>query len=1313
MVLFEDSFGFLWMGTNAGLFRYDGNQLKGYQYNVFDQASIPNNTINSIVEDENTDLWIGSESYLIFYDRSEDEFTGHFKNYTANCLAIEDGSYIWSRFGKKGTIRLPLEELTGQALRMPDERQRVSQLSMDALVEDDFDRLLLGGAAGLFLYDPVQGGMQTLRTEWRVVGLEKEKDQGLWIATPTEVHLAQYAKDTTMVNIIRSYSIADQSPESPLISCMTISPKGELWIGTNQGLFRVNTQDPTATIESVEDEDDLLGGQISSIIVDQYHNLWVGSWKGVVKFTDRSDMFQFHELQVTNKSVKHDQIMGIMDRGGASVWLSTNSSGLFEMNKTDGKCTLLLAEDRNITFIKPDEYSLAYLLGIDNELYQLDETNQGVVTKTLIHKTQRKTTDCVQIDPYETWIGTWEGGLVIRAPGKIITEWKRQLQTTLLGHHISVMHKDQKGNIWIGTRGEGLYRVDMSTGTHRHYPPSLEHGVTSNAFLAITEDPAGKIWLGTRGGGLLQYDYVLDSFQAFTVQDGLPSNTITALELDHERNVWVSTEDGVAVYQNDSGNFFSFDRADGVLGSGFVYNSSASSLDHKQILFGSIGGFYTIETDNFQQKDKQASILITDFLTYSSAGEAVRKWTFSKDPTQIVKLPFTQNNIVLEYASLDLTAPGRNQYAYQLEGVNDYWIYPKDNDNQAVFFDLSPGTYQFKVKGTNSDGVWSEQQARLTIQIQPPFHLSSLAYGIYGLLLFGLIYGLVLLSRRWYRMKRSLLAQRISQEKDIQHHRMRMTFFTDISHELRTPLTLILTIIEMLFKKDPSMRALPELVQIHENGMKMNALIGQIMDISKHSEGQFKLQVKAIELDRFIRGVVLPFVDVAEKQEKYLHFQSSLKTSEGYLDPSLVEKILTNLLSNGLKYTQGGDKIEVQANLLHLQSNEIPGFALQAGQYLRILVKDSGIGMEQEDLLHIFDRYYQAQQLQAAHLSGTGIGMELVHKLTLLHKAAITVQSKKEEFTVFQLYLPIEEQHYQRGERLKNSMPQLPAKEAVTSSTKLETNSVADRPSRQQSCEILIVEDNQQLRETLAQVLATEYQVQQAATGREGYELAKLHLPKLILSDIMMPQWDGVSMLRELKENASTRHIPIFFLTAKVDQATRQSCIEMGGAAFIEKPFSMDFLYWRIRNALQQQDFLREKYSKQISTNATTLELDSPDEILVKRVIELIENHLASPQLSVAFLANEVGMSRANLYRKLRKLLNDTPVNLIKNIRLERAKQILEMEKFYIAEVAYLCGFQSQKYFSKCFQKKFGCTPTVFAKEKRQLIQEDDPLLES
>lgn len=1324
--LFQDSYGFLWMGTNTGLYRYDGHRLKAFQYDVFDPSSIPNNSINSIVEDDYRNLWLGSESYLIRFNRRDETFDYFYKNQTAVCLGKGSDGTIWANLRKVGLAKITpkpaVEDLVFETyFNYSDDGIIPENKVLNAICEDEFGRTWLGTPTGLYYLD-AQHKLQSTNIREPVTTLIKGTNQTFWINTPKSIFRLEYARSNTTLTVLDHYPFfsADAPPNERILSLL-LDQNRQLWVGTNNGLYRGMREMSQYQFDKVQSYAPSNGqihkDQINTLALDQFGNVWLGSNKGVKKLVSRSSVFRFNALEALDGRLNNQKLLHPILDQHQQLWFGISSGGLYRLNIRTRDFQKIIDTPRRVNTIQYTHDQSGLLVGVGPDLFKLETLNAEKPAMEVLGTFDQSIQDIVQVNPQEIWLGLWGGGLRIMHTEEKPGGYKQELLAKTLGDNVSVMLQDSKRNVWIGTRGQGIYRVDLKNQSFEHYLPSRSSGLSSNAFLSIFEDRDHQIWMGTRGGGLIRYNENQNQFTAYSRKDGLLANTITAIEEDDHHNLWLSTPRGLVRFQKESRSILNFTAEDGILESQFAYNSSTASPDGKILYFGTGDGFYEIYPDAFQQSKTLPRTVITSFNILDHETDQVSAFREQIGglitDSAAITLPHHQNSFSLEFSSLDLTAPNKNQFAYRLEGVNDNWIVAGRSIRNASYYDLAHGTYTFRVKSTNSDGLWNEEPSALRINIRPPFWLTGWAYAIYTLLCLGIITAILIASRNWYQLKKNLVKETVSREKDNEYHRMRMVFFTDISHELRTPLTLIINAIEQLVKGKKQQLEPAGKQRIYTNALKMKQLINQIMDIRKYSEGEFRLKVTQRDVVPYLKMLTSTFSDHAGSQGIELHFRAQEPKINAWLDVFIVEKIISNLLSNALKFTPSQGKIQLSVSKEYVAGGALKGIYHKAGDFLKITVEDNGIGIAPEDLQHIFNRYYQASNNLKANSSGsTGIGMELVYKLVKLHHGLILVESQLEMFTRFEVYLPLSSDQYAEHERRESPMPVLKDQIASLPEPMPEDNfSPIDAAPDQYDAatvfgskpSILLVEDNSELRSMMREILVKNYTVLEAEHGGKGFELALKEQPQIIISDILMPEVDGISLLKRLKEQAATRHIPVFLLTAKVNDEVKRESIQHGAEDFIEKPFSMDFLEWKVANALKTRKILEEKYSKKITTAPSEVELESPDEKLIQELVQLVEDHLNDPKLSVEFLADQVGMSRANLYRKLQKILDETPVAFIRRLKLQRAQQILAMKKFYVAEVAYMCGFKSQRYFSKCFVKEFGYTPTQYASQVEEL----------
>lgn len=1319
--IFIDSAGFLWIGTNTGLYRYDGYNLTEYHNNVFDPYSLTNNSINSIIEDNNHNLWIGSESYLIYFDRNQNQFKGYYENNTSVVLKKTSEGKILANVGNIGLVFIEPNELT-ENIKFDSQINYENTKNLlkfnkriNTIIEDTYKRYWTGTSKGIFLINNNDKFIKTNFNE-EVIAMNTLRNNQIAAVTNKGFYILHYNKTESTLEILETYPnfMAPLGADGRVSSMASSTNKFDFWIGTTDGLIKaVRSNNKYNFIRFSNDTSikNVLGNQISATAFDKYGNFWVGSSKGVTKKTGRTVHIDFTGID-SFLNVKNATINSILYLAGDDNYIGT-SNGLFKYNtKTKKSEAIHLVCDSKINSINKIYYNYTkteLILCTNTSIYESVnfKNNSNTITLKKIKKYEKQITDVAIVNNKETWVALWEGGIDIINHEIPLSKFKKELIARLANSHTSVLLFTKDYNIWIGTRGESIFKVDLNNESFEEYIPN-KYGLTSKAILSIYEDHKNNIWVGTRGGGLNMYNKKINAFTNFNTIKGLAPKTIASIKEDQNGNIWMCTQEGLTRFDVLKKKFTTFGVEDGIYDIEFVFNTSSANKGNKLLYFATTNGFYSVDSNSFSQKTKAPSTVITSFSTLSAAeneqpeseiNNAYEKTINWNNP---IVLPYNQNNIVINFSSLDLTSPRKNEYSYILEGLNDYWVYTDASNRNANYNDLAPGTYTFKVKSSNSDGIWNETPTTLKFTINPPFWKSPVAYFVYWLLILALIYFSYIIINRWYNLKNNLVKETISREKDNEFNNMKMVFFTDISHELRTPLSLILGTIEKVVKENDYTLTPISSQRIYNNTLRMLRLINQIMDIRKFDEGKLKLIISKNNIVEDVKIIKNSFNDFASIYNIKYEFICNEPEIKGWYDVDILEKTLFNILSNAFKFTKNNGVITV--NLALANPDELEPLILdKKNKYIKCSVKDSGDGIPEKDLQHIFDRYYQSTTTISNHIPGTGIGMELVHKLIERHHGQIIVKSEENVFTEFTFFLPINKNRFLKSERINTGMPlnkkfihnsEFQVIEEITSEIETKISSKNDLNPK-----ILLVEDNIEVRTMLKEELIDDYNIIEASNGLEGYEMIVKEKPFLIISDILMPVEDGISMLKRLKENKEINTIPIFMLTAKTSAESKIDCLSLGADDYIEKPFSMEFVKWKIKNIILSRKELKQRYSKIITSEPSEIEIDSNDEKFIKKLIKIIENSMDDNLLSVEYLASEVGMSRANLYRKVQSIINDTPVNFIKTIRLKRAAQLLKKNELYLSEIAYMTGFNNQKYFGKCFQKEFKMSPTEYIKK--------------
>ncbi|ANW95448.1 hypothetical protein AXE80_03765 [Wenyingzhuangia fucanilytica] len=1324
--MFEDSFGFIWIGTKTGLYRYDGNELISFKNNVFNEYSIPNNNINSIVEDENQNLWIGSESFLIFYNRKQNKFKGFNKNATSIVYQKSSKGTIWTYNAKNNNLKSIIPVNQNNSLGLPKKINYHTTYKLNnpinCFTEDSYNRQWMGSANGIHTIDSQNNYVKT-NFNIEVIKLKNIAQNKLLAITDKGFYVLGYNKSNYTLEVLEPYpNILEHLKKTDRLTELSINnnSNNQLWIGSTNGLLKATRKDNKYFFDYYPQED-FQTKHINSTIFDSYGNLWIGSNKGVRKLISRNSLFNSHNI---SEHIKHktQNALNIQFFDEKNILVGTND-GIYKYNNnafSEVKINLS-PQINNINTIVADYNKKELFIGSYNQLFQTINYNdqQNEIKLEKIKTFKKSITAIIPISKNETWIGLWDGGIDIINDKTPLSDFKKSVIKQLKNNHTSVFTLTSDNQLWIGTRGEGLYKIDLNNESFQKFLPS-KNGLSSNAILCIYEDSNHNTWVGTRGGGLNLYLKEENNFKSYNKENsrGISPNTIISIEEDLKGHIWMSTLDGITLFDVLNNKFVPFGTEDGIKENHFIYGASSSNPKKDKLYFVNRDGFYTVYPNKFSQKNKIPTTVITNFSVLNNSKNNTENTYYNhSDKINInseepIVLPYNNNNIVFNFSSLDLTTPNKNEYAYKLDGLNNYWVYTSASNRNANYNDLPPGSYTFKVKSSNSDGVWNTTPTVIHFKITPPFWRSVTAHMIYGLICIILILISYFLINRWYRLKKNLVTETISREKDNEHNRMKMIFFTDISHELRTPLSLILGTIEKVVKEKNFSLSPLTAQRIYNNTLRMHRLINQIMDIRKFDVGKFNLSISKNDIVKDVSIIKDSFNDFARIYEIKYDFIAKEEKIKGWYDVDILEKTLFNLLSNAFKYTKEKGAISVTLELATADDPKTLSLDLDNNTYIKCVVRDNGMGIPKKDLAFIFDRYYQATKSYSNQIPGTGVGMELVHKLIERHQGIIMVESEENIFTEFTFYLPINKDKYPKKERIKTSMPlkrnfiqnsEYQVIEEVSS--EFESKKSTKKPTKPT---ILLVEDNEDLRRMVKDELISDFNVLEAPNGKEGYDIIIREKPLLIISDILMPVEDGISMLQRIKTNKEISNIPIFMLTAKNSEDTKIKCLSLGADDYIEKPFSLEFVKWKVKNALGTRKELKEKYSKVITAEPSKIKIDSNDEKFIKKLIKIIEDSMTDNLLSVEYLASEVGMSRANLYRKLQAIADDTPVNFIKKIKLKRAAQLLKQNNMYISEVAYMTGFNNQKYFGKCFQKEYGMSPTEYIKQHSSQNDKDE-----
>ncbi|MEO8404964.1 MAG: two-component regulator propeller domain-containing protein, partial [Chitinophagaceae bacterium] len=1118
--------------------------------------------------------------------------------------------------------------------------------------------------------------------------------------------------------IIKQFQHIEKNPTSlasNLIRSLLVDKKGNIWIGSVNGAL--NLYNSTAgTFFHYQNEPDnafsLSQRTVSALFEDNQGNIWAGTHRGGVNvYMPNTEKFRLYRQEANVNSLSYNDVKSFCQDSHGNLWIGTDGGGLnlFDEAKND------------FHHYKYDPYN-PKTIG-SNEISDITEDSQGNLWVAswggglnLFNKENKNFTRLLN-DPNNKnsissnyvqqtfedhnknlWVATYYGGLNLfdRATKKFTRVTEDSLRKTrLLGNNVVSINEDNNGNLWMGTDDGGLNCLNSKTKQFSHYFTNDEK---KPDIRLIFVDSKGRLWIGQTG--LYLFHPEQNSFSLFTDKAGLSTEFIKGMLEDEDGNFWISTSNGLTKFNPESLAFKKYNTADGLQGLEFEANSFLKTKDG-QMFFGGMNGFNAFYPENIKTNTFIPPVYITDFQIFNKkiiAGEKDSPLETDISLTKNLKLSYKQSTFSFGFSALNYTAQENNQYAYKLEGWDKDWIYI-GNDKKASYTNLSPATYVFHVKASNNDGVWNEQGPSIVITITPPF------WGTwwFRILALAIIIAAVI---GFFTFKRNLELRKLEERKREEMHQVQLQFFTNISHEFRTPLSLILGPLEKLQREDSQSAFTHYYKVIHRNANRLMSLINELMDFRKSESGVLKLNVMPGNMDLFLHEIAEEFSELSIQKKIKFTTNVTDNTPEFWFDRQVLEKIVINLVSNSFKYTADGGVISLDMfssldqfkpsfeNELILK-NEYKG-----KQYIYLRVADNGIGISKESIAHLFERYYKITE---SHL-GSGIGLAFVKSLTFLHKGSLYVYSERNKGTEIVIAIPASKEDYDKKERWVKSNTEGGARlESIHSKYELpfvdEQIAPAESTRTNTMPHILVVDDNEELRNFLKESLIPYYHITEATDGHAGLAKAKKEFPDLIISDVMMPGMDGIEFCKRIKEDIETSHIPFIMLTARDALESRIEGVESGADFYFAKPLSIHLLELTIRNIFTQKQKLKERYLTSHHAEVKDLVHSNRDKAFLDQLIAIIESHLTNPDMDVDYICTQMGMSRTKLYQKIKSISGQSIGEFIRTIRLKKAVQTMTHQDISITEVMYSVGIQTQSYFTKAFKKEFGKTPSQFLKD--------------
>ncbi len=1313
--IIQDRNGFLWFATADGLNRYDGYSFEVFRNNPSDSTSLSDSDIFSVTEDDQGNLWVGTRSSGLnkieiktgrVFRISKGTRGQDLSNMTIpsiinlgnNRICAAAQGYGVLVFDSKNNNLIESESDTKSPL--VKKVVRLFKHSKGSIWMGTLDGKLIS-KAGNHSYIPFHFGQTNSALNFRVRVIYETLNGDILVGTEGRGLFRFNVSNQTFKSVF--FNAQKISSRENNITSIIKDASKNLWLGTDNGIYILEGENfkKYKYIPSNPDPDlGISAFAVTSLFLDSNSNVWIGTWEAGlnIHFSQKPRFSVLRYKPNTIQGLLSNKVTTLSTADNQGVWVGSNV-GLSYFNFKTGKIEHLI---NNAGINKLNAIS-------DFDVKLLYPTKEGGVWAAIWQKGLIELTPNHQLKTYPYKIDSYAANLTA-----MIKQGNRFLLGTsglgIIGFDLATKNYflpypalgpklfqnasidnimiDNTQKLWIGTQLSGIYIYDTRTGTIEHLSKNTStNSLRYNHVTSIYQDKNKRIWVLTNGGGLHLYLGSGKGFRIFTVLDGLASNTLRGIKEDSRGFLWITTNGGISKMDPKTLKFINFDESDGLQGKEFLTNAIASN-SHDWMFFGGVNGLNYIKADSLRMKLDVPPVLLTSLKIFNKpvkVGDDDSPLTEDILFTKHLYLQPSHSVFSLDFVALEYQRPKNNRYAYYLEGLEDDWNYV-GTQRTASYTNLYPGEYIFKVKATNSDGVWAEKPFELVITVLPPWYKTWWANGLFIITIFLIVLAFVREIQIREKFKTDLRLKEIEKERIRELEQVKTHFFTNISHELRTPLTLIISPIEKYFLKNKSVNKEQKdrLQSVYQNAQKLLHLINQLLDLSKIESGKQHPSIAKHDVIVQLNSIISSFENYAVQKQIKIKWHPPVPSLFVYYDSDILEKCINNLLSNAFKHTPEDGKIGIN---LYLEKEFVKDDELVKS--LSITVHDTGKGISESHLPHIFDRFYQIPD--SARIVGTGVGLALCKELIELHKGGISVSSVLGEGSSFTISFPVKLDDF-----LKDWIKNTPEVDRINHEIVKKSKTEKKELNIEKQI-VLIVDDHEEMREFIADIFSDQFQVLQAERGEDALEMALTYLPDVVITDWMMPGMSGVNLCHALRQNSKTNHIPILILTSKSTQESQIEGMQAGADDFISKPFNADILEIRVNKLLETKERMRKNLQKQLiqkelsSGNAPVFE-DS----FLQKTTQIVIANMSNPDFDVEDLEKSMDMSKMQLYRKLKNLTSFAGNEFIRSVRLRESKSLLENSNLNISEIAYQVGFNDPAYFTRAFKKQYGKSPKEY-----------------
>ncbi len=1300
--IYQDKRGFMWIGTYDGLNRYDGYDFFVFRNQPQDTLSLINNRIVDIFED-NTGIWVGTKRGLSVYNYTTGAFeTRMMMDFQSKRLiqidfiinqVIGAANQLLVATAGKGLLAKNIESRDFGQIPFERDGELVYNYHAQGMDYDSRgDLFVFIQSHGVFKLSKGKTRLEfvsAISNNANILAVDG-RDQ-IWIGM--DGGLLHYDPETGNHKLF-SRSLTGHK----VTDVMYVKETDEIWAGTDgSGVMLLDAQTfDISYLREGRDKGSITSNSVYALHQDNKGDKWVGTLRGGVTVVEhKSRLFTTVRNPDEKSGLAGDFVLSFGEKDEDEVWVGSDGGGLSLWNRANETFTTFLHTS--------DANSLP-----NNFVTSILKSDQGV------------------------WVGTYGGGLSRYDEKTGVFKRYPLFQSNYQGfqQNVWVLFRDSYQRIWASVSdGEGLYR----------YNPAADQFdfVDSKVFgiLAMSEDMFGNLWVGnfdqliklnpetlqhkvfdigypvrsiisasndrmlvgTEGGGLLEFNPESGVVRTFLEKDGLPNNSVLTILRGKDDEYWISTYNGISRFSFSEKKFTNYYSSDGLQSNQFNYNA-ALKLPTGELLFGGIKGFTIVNPSGMQTSSDFPELLLTGIRINNEPIETEGRSPFS---LTALELPYERSMLSFNFAALEFSLPDKISYAYYLEGWDREWNYV-GKARVANYSKLADGNYVLHIKSTNSDGIWNTRTTSLPIVISPPWYRNPMAYLGYLVLGIAALYSISRFQNRQARMHYEVLKSKEMAQRERELNEKKLNFFTNISHEFRSPLTMIINPLkDAIYGTGQGLQA-GELEVVYRNSKRLLSLVDQLLLFRKAESDFGELRVGKIDIVSVVREVFACFVHHAESRAIRYEMVTEMETLWIYADRQKLEITVFNLISNALKFTgEVGGHVRVGLSS-HVQGR------------ISLRVEDNGRGVSMQEREKIFDLFYQSELNSQNRQSGFGIGLYLVRQFIKMHSGQVTAKANYPRGTVFEITLLQGKAHFQdlliHEELHEHSVFLEELLEVDQDETIVDANlkNIVPGEFLEQKKNILVVDDNREIREYLYTVLKDTYGVVKVGSADEARESLKNQLPDLIVSDVVMPGETGVDFCKFLKGDSRYRHIPVILLTGTKSEEIKLKGVEVGADDYITKPFDKDYLLARVRGIIRQQKVIQEHLMEDVTQKLPDFKLSEDDKLFLEKVEQVIEAHLGQEDFTIKSLSEDIGMSHSLLYKKIKHLTGKSVNEMIRYIRLRKVAVLLITSDMQVNEAAFATGFNDLKYFRKQFQQLYQMNPSDFQKKYKGKFQEKD-----